>query len=146
MERVIRWKEKVRSSLGRDSRCRRSWLDYGLVLLAYCLLVGCTTLNKAGVTAIAAGAGATAGTVLSSGAAAPILGATTTAFVADVVMEATPIGKGNMSECVTGFWPLLGQVVSTGGWVLGAVLIAGMVVPLLMGYLIPNGMEKKKKR
>jgi hypothetical protein len=142
MERVISRKEKVRSSTGRDSRCRRSWLDYGLVFLAYCLLVGCTTLKKAGVVGLAAGAGATAGTVLSGGVAAPILGATTTAFVADAVTEATSIGSGNMSECVTGFWPLLGQVIETGGWLIAGVIL----VPLIMGFLIPNGLERKRKR
>jgi len=145
MEFIECWKEKIRSGIRRDSRHRRSWVDYGLVFLAYCLLVGCTTLKKS---AIIAGSVGLASVVSASlgGATAQILGATTTAFVSSAVVQATSIGSGTMSECVTGFWPLLGQVVSTGGWVLGAVLIAGMVMPLIMGYLIPNGMEKKKKR
>ena len=145
MEFIECWKEKVRSGTGRDSRHRRSWLDYGLVFLAYCLLVGCTTLKKSAIVAGSVGLVSVVSASL-GGATAQILAATTTAFVSSAVVQSTPIGSGNMSECVTGFWPLLGQVVSTGGWVLGAVLIAGMVMPLIMGYLIPNGMEKKKKR
>jgi hypothetical protein len=142
MERVIRWKKEILDCRRRPGSDRRSWLDYGLVFLAYCLLVGCTTLKKAGIVGLAAGAGATAGTVLSGGVAAPILGATTTAFVADAVTEATSIGSGNMSECVTGFWPLLGQVIETGGWLIAGVIL----VPLVMGFLIPNGLERKRKR
>ena len=142
MEFIECWKEKVRGGTGRDSCHRRSWVDYGLVFLAYCLLVGCTTLKKAGIVGLAAGAGATAGTVLSGGVAAPILGATTTAFVADAVTEATSIGSGNMSECVTGFWPMVGLVIEAGGWLLAGVIL----VPLIMGFLIPNGLERKKKK
>ena len=145
MEFIECWKEKIRSGISRDNRSGSFRMGHGLVFLAYCLLVGCTTLKKS---ASVAGAGGLASVVSASlgGATAQILGATTTAFVSSAVVQATSIGSGNMSECVTGFWPLLGQVVSTGGWVLGAVLIAGMVMPLIMGYLIPNGMEKKKKR
>ena len=105
-------------------------------------LIGCTTLKKASIVSLGAGAGAIAGTVLSGGVAAPILGATTTAFVADAVTEATSIGSGNMSECVTGFWPLVGLVIEAGGWLLAGVIL----IPLIMGFLIPNGLERKKKK
>jgi hypothetical protein len=111
----------------------------------YCLgLVGCGTIKKAGIVATAAGTGAVAGTVLSGGVAAPILGATTTAFVADVITEATDLTPSTVTECpapVTGFWPLMGQVIETGGWLLAGIIL----VPLIMGYLIPNGFEKKKR-
>tara|TARA_Y100000593_G_scaffold78170_1_gene144997 strand:+ start:1443 stop:1850 length:408 start_codon:yes stop_codon:yes gene_type:complete len=114
-------------------------------LLLYCLgLIGCGTIKKAGVVATAAGTGAIAGTVFSGGVAAPILGATTSAFVVDAITEVTSMSPTTMAECpapVTGFWPLMGQVIETGGWLLAAVIL----VPLIMGYLIPNGLEKKKK-
>jgi hypothetical protein len=35
----------------------------------------------------------------------------------------------------------MGQVIETGGWLLAGVII----IPLIMGYLIPNGLERKKK-
>ena len=114
-------------------------------LALYCLgLVGCGTIKKAGIVATAAGTGAVAGTVLSGAAIAPIAGAMTSAFVVDAITEVTSTSPTTMGECevpVTGFWPLMGQVIETGGWLLGAVVL----VPLIMGYLIPNGLEKKKK-
>jgi hypothetical protein len=62
----------------------------GVCLALYCLgLVGCGTIKKAGIVATAAGTGAVAGTVFSGGAIAPIVGATTSAFVADAVVEVT---------------------------------------------------------
>jgi hypothetical protein len=137
MERVKRWKEKI---LG-GSRYYR----IGCYCAPAFLLIGCTTIKKAGVTAIAAGGGALAGTVLSSGVAAPILGATTTAFVADVVTEAVPIGatgKKAMNECAgDNFWTLLGQIIEMGGW----FLILLVVVPMILGWILPGPLEKKKK-
>ena len=141
MERVKQWKEKIRSGTGCDSRCRRSWVDYGLVFLAYCLLVGCTTLKKSAIIAGSVGL-VSAGSAYLGGATAQILAATTTAFVSSAVVQATSIGSGNMSECVTGFWPLIGLVIETGGWLLAGIIL----VPLIMGFLIPNGLERKKKK
>lgn len=34
----------------------------------------------------------------------------------------------------------MGQVIETGGWLLAGVII----IPLVMGYLIPNGLVKQK--
>ena len=91
------------------------------MVIATCCLVGCTTIKKAGVTALATGAGVTAATVLSSGATAPILVGTTTAFVADVATEAMMSEKASgtvlqteqgMIECAPdNFFTLLGKLV-----------------------------------
>ena len=143
MESIECWKEKILRRIGNINNRRASRTFYWLVVLtSACVIAGCTTLKKAGIVGLAAGAGATAGTVLSGGVAAPILGATTTAFVGSAVVQATSIGSGNMSECVTGFWPLLGLVIETGGWLLAGIIL----VPLVMGFLIPNGLERKKKK
>ena len=71
------------------------------------LLISCTTLKKAGVTAIAAGGGATVATVLRGGAAAPILGATTGAFVGDV---ATEVMMSDISKVM--IWITVHQITS----------------------------------
>ncbi len=61
-------KEVIRSFSVWDRGYRFSGVANWLVVVAACgILIGCTTIKKAGVTAIAAGAGATAGTVLSGG-------------------------------------------------------------------------------
>jgi len=115
------------------------------VVLGVCCLVGCTTIKKAGITSLAAGTGALAGIALSGGVAAPILGATTTAFVADVITEAVPIGatgRKAMNECAgDNFWTLLGQIIEMGGW----LLILLVVVPMIVGWVLPGPLEKKKR-
>ncbi len=66
------------------------------------LLISCTTIKKAGVTAIAAGERCDCGDCIEWGAAAPILGATTGAFVGDVATEVMMSDKSkgmNMDNC-----------------------------------------------
>ena len=114
--------------------------------LLYCLgLAGCTTIKKAGITSIAAGSGALAGTVLSGGVTAPILGATTSAFVADVVtevMDLTPTTTEHNMDCAPdNFWSLLGSLVEMGGWALILIVVA----PMILGWILPGPLEKKKK-
>ena len=92
--------------------------------------------------ATAAGIGATAG-VLSGGAIAPIVGATTSALVADVVTEVTdmtPTTMGN-SCAPDNFWSLLGSLVEMGGWLLILVFVA----PMILGWILPGPLERKKK-
>ena len=108
-------------------------------------IVGCGTIKKAGVVATAAGTGALAGTVLSGGVLAPMVGATTTAFVADVITAAVPIGqtgKENMNNCAPdNFWSLLGSLVEMGGWALILIVVA----PMVLGWILPGPLERKKK-
>jgi len=151
MERTRKKKEVLDLRRGYSSN-RGGRLGIWLVVIATCCLVGCTTIKKAGVTAIAAAGGATAATVLSGGVAAPILGATTTAFVADVVTEVKMPTKASatvlqteqgMIECAPdNFFTLLGKLVEMGGWLL--VLI--FVVPMILGWILPGPLEKKKKQ
>ncbi len=159
MERVKRWKEKILGSCGRHRNHSRSRLGHRMVVFTRgCLtlssigLIGCTTLKKAGIVSLGAGGGALAGTVLSGGAAAPILGATATAFVTDVVTETAITKKASgtilqteqgMIECAPdNFWTLLGSLVEMGGWLL--VLI--FVVPMILGWILPGPLEKRKKQ
>jgi len=149
MERLKRWKTKIldsRRCYGGRSRSRLVYrmvgLTKGCLTLSLIGLIGCTTLKKASIVGIAGGTGALVGTVLSGGAIAPILGATTTAFVASAVVSATPIGNAIMNECAPdNFWSLLGSLVEMGGW----LLILVFVVPMVLGWILPGPLEKKKK-
>ena len=142
MESIKRWKEKVLGSCW--------YTRLGCYCASGILLVGCTTLKKAGITSLAAGGGALAGTVLSSGAIAPIAGATASAFVADVVTEVKSPKKGTvlqteqgMIECAPdNFFTLLGKLVEMGGWLL--VLI--FVVPMLLGWILPGPLTTHGKK
>ena len=147
MERVKRWKEKILGSRRHHGNSSRSRLGYWLVVIAGCACtVGCTTLKKAGIVGLAGGTGALAGTVLSGGAVAPIVGATTSAFVADVVTATTQVGNSQKGQDMTNcapdnFWSLLGSLVEMGGW----LLILVFVVPMVLGWILPGPLEKRKK-
>ena len=146
MERIKCWKTKILGSGRSHGSHRRSRLGYWLVVLATCcLVVGCTTLKKAGVTGLATGAAVTVATALSSGATVPILAATTTAFVASAVTDVT-IGQSGtskvkgMTNCAPdNFWSLLGQLIETGGWLL--ILIIG--IPMIFSWLLPGPVKFK---
>ena len=113
----IRKEKEVLGVCGRTGSHRSRRLGVWLVVLATCCLAGCTTLKKAAVTSLGAGGGAIAGSVLSSGAIAPILGATAGAYVTDVVTEVTMTKKASgtvlqteqgMIECAPdNIWSLL---------------------------------------
>ena len=146
MERTKRWKKEIFGSGRSHGSHRRSRLGYWLVVLATCcLVVGCTTLKKAGVTSLATGVAVTAATALSSGATVPILAATTTAFVASAVTDVTMDGKTGkvaMNECAQdNFWTLLGTLVEMGGW----LLILIVLVPMILGWILPGPLERKKR-
>ena len=147
VERFKCWKETILGS-GRDhSNHSRSRLGHWLVVLTGCAcLVGCTTLKKAGIVGLAGGTGALAGTVLSGGAVAPILGATVVASVTDVVTEVAIKDKSRvttMGECAPdNFWSLLGSLVEMGGWLLILIFVA----PMILGWILPGPLEKKKKK
>ena len=154
MERIRQEKEVL--DLRRcSSRHRRSWVGVWLVVIATCCLVSCTTLKKAGIVGLGAGSGALVGTVLSGGAVAPILGATITASVTDVVTEAVITKKASgtvlqteqgMIECAPdNFFTLLGKLVEMGGW----LLLLIFVVPMILGWILPGPLTthgKKKKQ
>ena len=153
MERAKRWKEKILGDGCRSGSHSPSGLGHRLVVITRgCLtlssigLIGCTTLKKASIVSLGAGGGALVGTVLSGGVAAPILGATATAFVTDVVTEAIPIGntgKKLMNDCAPdNFWSLLGSLVEMGGW----FLLLLILVPMILGWILPGPLEKKKKK
>ena len=149
MERAKRWKKKIldgcwspRSGRSRRLGHRVVGLARGCLTLSSIGLIGCTTLKKASIVSLGAGGGALVGSVLSGGVAAPILGATTTAFVTDVVTEAIPIGKKTMSNCAPdNFWTLLGSLIEMGGW----ALILIVIVPMLFSWLLPGPIKFKGK-
>ena len=136
MESIIRKIKDVDSNW--RSRAYRSLCYLGLALG----LVGCGTIKKAGVVATAAGTGAVAGSVLSGGAIAPIAGAMTSAFVADVVTEVTdtsPTTMGSGSCAPDNFWSLLGSMTEMGGW----LLILIVVIPMVLGWFLPGPVKMK---
>ena len=136
MERTIRQNKDVDSN----------WLSR--VCLSLCYLgialgvIGCGTIKKAGVVATGAAVGATAGTVLSGGAIAPIVGSMGGAFVTDVAtaaMSSSGTTMDNGSCAPDNFWSLLGSITEMGGW----LLILVVVIPMVLGWFLPGPVKMK---
>jgi hypothetical protein len=124
---------------------RIAWRSRYLTPLTLLGLVGCTTIKKATVVATGAAIGATAGTVLSGGALAPIAGAMTSAFVTDVVTETmmdTRIRGIDMDCAPDNIWTIMQSLVEIGGWALLLIFVA----PMIIGWILPGPLEKKRKQ
>ena len=139
---TVKPKSKVgNSSSGSSyrSRCR----NLGITLATGACLVGCGTIKKAGIVATGAALGATAGTVFSGGAIAPIAGAMTTAFVTDVATEisSTTTTEHSMDCAPDNIWTIMQSLVEIGGWALLLIFVA----PMIIGWILPGPLERKKK-
>ena len=136
MERTISQNKDVDSNW--LSRVCRSLCYLGIALG----VIGCGTIKKAGVVATGAAVGATAGTVLSGGAVAPIVGSMGAAFVTDVAtstMESVGGRKHDMNCAPDNFWSLLGSLAEMGGWLLMLVVI----IPMVLGWFLPGPVKMK---
>ena len=145
MERIKRWKEKVLGYGSRSGNYSRRRLGYWLVVIAgSACTVGCTTLKKAAIVSSLGTTGALVGNAV-SGTAGLVVGGLTTAAVADIATEVMVTSKSNsvMSDCAPdNFWSLLGSLVEMGGW----LLILIVLVPMILGWILPGPLEKRKKK
>jgi len=118
----------------------------------YCLfpilwIGGCTSLKKAALIGGGSlGAGAIA-SIATSGTAPVLLASAVGASVTSVGVDImTPSKGGSMptaGSCAPdNFWTLLGDLVSMGGW----LLILVIVVPMVLGWLLPGPLERAKKK
>jgi len=128
------------NSSGSSIRAGRSiWLTIAIC----CGVIGCTTIKKATVVATGAAVGATAGTVLSGGVLAPIAGAMTSAFVVDVVTEISYRTAVSDMDCAPdNIWTIMQSLVEMGGWALLLIFVA----PMVIGWILPGPLEKKRKQ
>lgn len=132
MERFKRTQQNTRCSRGRN-----------LAVLLCCLgIVGCTSLKKAAVVSGIAGAGALAGTAISGGVAAPIMGAMTGAFVGDATTEVISSPAQTIVEAEANFFSILEKLVEVGGW----ALILVFIVPMVLGWILPGPLERKRAK
>ena len=110
-------------------------------------LAGCTSLKKAALIGTGSiGAGAIA-SIATSGTAPVLLAAAGGASVTSVVVDLMGPSKGeNMPTAAScapdNFWTLLGDLVGMGGW----LLILVIVVPMVLGWLLPGPLERAKKK
>ena len=83
----------------------------------------------------------------SSGNAPVLLASTVGASVTSVVADTMTPAKGEVMHTAAScapdnFWTLLGNIISMGGW----LLILVIVIPMILGWLLPGPLEKAKKK
>jgi len=111
------------------------------------MMAGCTSLKKSlliGTGALVPGAIAS---IATSGSAPVLLASAAGASVTSVAVDLmTPSKGGNMPTAAScapdNFWSLLGDLVSMGGW----LLILVIIIPMILGWLLPGPLEKAKKK
>jgi len=112
-------------------------------LLAVLWIGGCTSLKKAALIGGGSlGAGAIA-SIATSGTAPVLLASVVGASVTSVGVD---LMRGDSVSTATScapdnFFTLLGDLVSMGGW----FLILLFVVPMLLGWILPGPLTRKKK-
>ena len=107
-------------------------------------LAGCTSLKKAAIVGGITTAAVGVGSVVSSGALVPAvaggLAASVMSVGADLSSEKT--GGTTLNNCVEpNFFSVIQQLVETGGW----LLILVILVPMVLGWILPGPLERKKK-
>ena len=130
---------------GHYSNRSRSRLGYWLVVIATCSLAGCSHL-KTGL-ATTAIVGATTALVPGAIVAPAVLGGVTAATVSAITAvptaQASEINADTVvQEAPANFFDLLGSLVEMGGW----LLILIFLVPMILGWILPGPLEKKKKK
>jgi phosphate/sulfate permease len=114
-------------------------------LLPVVWLAGCTSLKKAAIVGAVTTAAAGVGSVVSSGVLVPAvaggLAASVMSVGADLSNEKT--GDITLNNCTeSNFWDVIGQLVEMGGW----MLILVILIPMILGWILPGPLEKRKKR
>ena len=112
--------------------CSLSKLKSGLITgAATTAVVGATSVLPGGVIVPALAGGVTAATVSAVSAGTNQTKGEPIAVTADTVVNKAP----------DNFFTLLGKLVGMGGWLLGLVLL----VPMILGWILPGPLERKKK-
>jgi len=120
----------------------RKWIACICFSVCYLGLVGCSTLKESGVVATGSAIGAGVGTAISGGVGAPILGAMTGAFVTDVATEVLTTNQKTQTiiKAPDNFFTLLQKLIELGGW----ALILIFIVPMILGWILPGPLERKR--
>ena len=143
----MRKKINERLDQGKSHLSRYRLGYFGVGSLAIVLLAGCAQLKKmavvGGVTSATAGAAsalglATVPTAIASGVAASVAAAYVGAKTSSIG-ENMPIAASCAPD---NFFTLLGDLVSMSGY----FLILVVAVPMLLGWILPGPLERKKKK
>ena len=132
-----------------SSNTNRSYVRTCLILACLLGIAGCSSLKSSLLTGAATSAVVGVTSVLPGGVIVPTVAAGLTAATASALTAEKPV-KGEpisvtadtvVNKAPDNFWTLLGKLASTGGW----LLILVFVVPMILGWILPGPLERKKK-
>ena len=136
-----------------SSNNNRRYVHLWLVLFSLSI-AGCSTLKSSLMTGAATSAVVGVTSVLPGGVIVPtvaggLTAATASALTAEKSVKGEPIAvtaETVVNKSPDNMWTMLGKVTEFGG--IGLLLFIGAtyLLPLILGYLIPNGFERKKKK
>jgi hypothetical protein len=116
-----------------------------LFLISLCIFAttGCTTIAKTSTTAASTAVGAVA-----AGPVGAVVGAVVGDLAGEIIVE--PILEFNKKKVVVeqkvdSIWGLLARLGEQAAWLIGAIILLPMLIPLLVGYIIPSPREKRRK-
>ena len=135
-------RDEAKDSGYRGSR-RTSWHAHCITWLFLTTLIsGCETLRDATYSGTGAAIGAGAATVISGGVTAPMAGALVGASTGIVLADLTE-KDSNVVQTIErkSFFMLIEELVEVAGW----MLILFFVGPIIIGWILPGPLERKKK-
>ena len=130
-----------------SSNNNRSYVHLWLILVCSLGIAGCSSLKSSLITGAATSAVVGATSVLPGGVIVPTVAAGLTAATASALTAESPgdpisvTADTVVQEAPSNFFDLLGQLVGMGGW----LLILIFIVPMVLGWIIPGPLEKRKK-
>jgi len=133
-------RDETKDSGYRGSR-RTSWHNHCIAWLFLTIgMTGCETLRDATYSGTGAAIGAGAATVMSGGVTAPMLGAVAGASTGIVLADLTEDDVVQAVQRKT-FFTIIEDLVEVAGW--GLILF--FVGPIILGWILPGPLERKKK-
>jgi hypothetical protein len=150
IQKVSRRSKEQTMDMGNSNRYRRTCYPW-LILACTLSIAGCSLPKIKSSLMTGAATVATVGAVsaLTPSVIAPaIVGGVTAASVSALVAESSvksePIAvtaETVVNKAPDNFFTLLGKLVGMGGWLLGLVFL----VPMVLGWILPGPLERKKK-
>jgi len=128
------------------NRCAR----YLCLVLFSLSIAGCSSLKSSLITGAATSAVVGATSVLAPGVIVPALAGGATAATVSAVSAATNQTKGEpisvtadtvVQEAPDNFFTLIQKLIEMGGW----LLLLIFVVPMVVGWILPGPLERRKK-
>ena len=125
----------------------RSYVRSCLILVCLLGIAGCSSLKSGLITGAATSAVVGVTSVLPGGVIVPAVAGGLTAATASALTAEKPgepiavTADTVVNKAPDNFFTLLGKLVGMGGWLLGLVFL----VPMVLGWILPGPLERKKK-